>query len=316
MRSPEPDNGRCAVRSARSRLTNDGEVKSRSTPASTSRVAAERKAPLSEIVIDGSVPWKRWWVDLVEYRGALKSLMWRNLRSRYKQAALGAAWALLQPALQVGVFTVVFGMLARIPVGDVPYPLFALAGLLPWNIFAKITTEGAVSLVTNQQLVTKLFFPRIYLVLAVGASALLDAAVTLLLLAALLAWYHVVPGSSIVLMIPALAGVIVLSYGFAALLAAINARWRDVQHAVPFLLQVGLFITPVIYRNSLLPERWRWVLALNPLTGFIEVFRAAALGLPLPEARVLYLSLASSAAVILVGVWSFTRAEATVVDIA
>ncbi len=267
------------------------------------------------IVIDGKSPWRRWFADLYVYRGALQSLAWRNLRSRYKQAALGMTWAVVQPAVQVLVFTVLFGRLVKVPTGGVPYPVFALAGLLTWNLFNKIVNEGAVSLVANQNIITKLFFPRIYLVIASGASALLDAAVTSLLLVVLLAVYHIAPTGQLWLAVPALAGVLLFSYGFAALLAAINARWRDVQHTLPFLLQVGLFVTPVIYQVTFVPERWRWLLALNPLTGLIEIFRAAVLGTPVPEGWVVELSLIMSVAATLAGVWLFRRSEATIVDV-
>ncbi|MGI9076486.1 MAG: ABC transporter permease [Gemmatimonadaceae bacterium] len=267
------------------------------------------------VVIDGSAHWKQWWLDLYLYRGALQSLMWRNVRSRYKQAVLGMAWAVIQPTVQVVVFTVVFGRLASVPSGGVPYPLFALAGLLPWNLFAKVINDGAVSLVANQHIITKLFFPRIYLVLAVGASALLDALVTLAALAALMVWYGLTPDAGALFAVPALVGVIVLSYGLAALLAAINARWRDVQHTLPFLMQVALFATPVLYQTSYLPSRWRFLLALNPMTGLIEIFRGSILGLGLPEVRIVVVSLGVSFAAIVAGVWYFTRSEATIVDV-
>ncbi|MEJ7810316.1 MAG: ABC transporter permease [Gemmatimonadaceae bacterium] len=282
-----------------------------SRPASTPVDARDTQT----IIIDGSAHWKRWWADLYLYRGALRSLAWRNVRSRYKQAALGMTWAVVQPAVQVGVFTVLFGTLAKVPSGDVPYPLLALAGLLPWNAFSKIVSEGAVSLVSNQHLITKLFFPRVYLVLAAGASALLDALVTLGLLVVFMVAFGREPGVGVVLAVPAFLGVVLLSYGLAALLAAVNARWRDVQHTIPFVLQVGLFVTPVLYRETLVPERWRWLVALNPLTGLIEVFRAAVLDIPLPAPRVLATSLAASAVVVVLGFWWFTRSEASIVDV-
>ena len=269
----------------------------------------------SAVIIDGSTHWRRWWRDLYDYRGALQSLAWRNVRSRYKQAVLGMSWALLQPAVQVGVFTVFFGALAGIPSRGAPYAVFALAALIPWNLFQKIVSEGATSLVVNQGIITKLFFPRIYLVLASGASAFIDAAVSVVLLAAVMLWYGVAPGAFAVLAVLPLLGVVVLSYGLAALLASLNARWRDVQHTVPFALQVGLFVTPVIYSNTFVPDRWRWVLGLNPLTGYVELFRGAILGLPAPEPRVLAVSFAVSALLIGLGVWQFTRAEATIVDV-
>lgn len=276
---------------------------------------ADGEDALPLVVIDGSAHWSRWWADLHLYRGALYSLAWRNLRSRYKQAVLGMAWAVLQPLLQVAVFTVVFSRIAGIETGGVPYPLFALAGLVTWNLFAKIVGEGATSLVTNQHIITKLFFPRIYLVLASGASALVDAAVSIVLLVGLAIFYGVTPTKAVLLTIPLLAGVVLLAYGLAAFLAAINARWRDVQHTVPFLLQIGLFVTPIAYPATAAPERWQWLLALNPLTGLIAGFRSAALGLPLPPSEVMVTSLVISLAVVVAGLWLFTRAERTVVDV-
>jgi lipopolysaccharide transport system permease protein len=272
-------------------------------------------AELPIVIIDGSAQWSRWAADVRQYRGALYSLVWRNVRSRYKQALLGMSWALIQPAIQVGVFTVLFGIIARVPSGDVPYPLFALAALLPWNLFARVVSDGSQSLVTNQHIITKLFFPRIFLVLAAGASAFVDAAVTALMLAALLIVYEVVPGTSFGLLVPAFIGLSVFAYGFAALLAAINARWRDVQHTVPFLLQVGLFLTPVLYPTVIVPERLRWLAALNPLTGWIGLFRASVLGLPLPPSSVLVQSMGVSLVITLLGIWYFARAERTIVDV-
>jgi lipopolysaccharide transport system permease protein len=282
-------------------------------PSSEKKVSPYDDRPVT--VIDGQARWHRWWVDLIAYRGALYSLAWRNIRSRYRQAALGMAWALIQPTIQVGVFTVLFGVVARAPSGDVPYPVFALAGLLPWNFFSKVANDGSQSLVTNQHIITKLFFPRIYLVLASGASAMVDAVVTFGLLFVAMVYFDVPVTSDALLLLPAFAGIVVFSMGFAALLAAMNARWRDVTHAVPFLLQIGLFVTPVIYPASLVPERWRWVTALNPLTGWIALFRAATVGSPLPDSSTMTISVAFSVALATLGLWYFTRAERTIVDV-
>ncbi|MGQ0713220.1 MAG: ABC transporter permease [Gemmatimonadaceae bacterium] len=276
---------------------------------------ASRGEELPVVVIDGSTHWSRWVADVRQYRGALYSLAWRNVRSRYKQAVLGMSWALLQPAIQVGVFTVLFGIIARVPSANVPYPLFALAGLLPWNLFARVVSEGSQSLVTNQHIVTKLFFPRIFLVLAAGASAFIDAAVTAGLLAVFMIVYGVAPDASIGLLIPAFVGLALFAYGFGALLAAINARWRDVQHTVPFLLQIGLFLTPVLYPALVVPERLRWLAALNPLTGWIGLFRSSVLGAPMPDAAVLIQSIAISVAITVLGFWYFARSERTIVDV-
>lgn len=270
---------------------------------------------LPVVVIDSEAHWRRWWSDLVAYRGALYSLGWRNLRSRYKQAALGAGWALLQPLLQVAIFTLLFARIARVDTQGVPYPVFALAGLLVWNLFAKIVGDAAVSLVVNQHIITKLFFPRIYLVLASGASAIVDALVGAVLLLVLCVMYDVAPSASVVLAIPLLVATVLVAMGLGSLLAAVNARWRDVQHTVPFLLQIGLFATPILYPVSVVPERWQWVLAINPLTGLVGGFRAAVLGLPLPSARVMVVSLALCTAMLAVGVGYFTRIERTIVDV-
>lgn len=267
------------------------------------------------MIIDASTHWGRWMADVVLYRGALYSLAWRNVRSRYKQAALGMSWALIQPALQVGVFTVLFGIIARVPSGDIPYPLFALAGLLPWNLFARIVTEGSQSLVTNQHIITKLFFPRIFLVLAGGASAFIDAAMTAVMLAVFMIVYGVAPGTSLWLVIPATIGLCSFAYGFAALLAAVNARWRDVQHTVPFLLQIGLFLTPVLYPAIVVPQRVQWLAVLNPLTGWIGLFRSSVLGTALPPSNILLQSIAVSVATSILGFWYFVRAERTIVDV-
>jgi lipopolysaccharide transport system permease protein len=225
------------------------------------------------------------------------------------------SWALIQPIVQVGIFTVLFGVIARIPTEDVPYPVFALAALLPWNLFAKLVSDGAQSLVTNQHIVTKLFFPRIFLVLAAGASAFIDAAVTAAMLIVFMVAYGVALGPVAWIVLPAFVGLVLFSYGFAALLAAVNARWRDVQHTVPFLLQVGMLATPVVYPAHLLPERWSWIATFNPMTGWVTLFRSGLLGTPLPETGLLVQSCGISLLVAAFGFWYFARAERTVVDV-
>jgi lipopolysaccharide transport system permease protein len=274
---------------------------------------APRDLPV--VVIDSRLHWKQWWLDLFVYRGALYSLGWRNLRSRYKQAALGIGWALLQPLLQVAIFTLLFGRIARIDTQGIPYPVFALAGLVVWNLFAKIVGDAAVSLVVNQHIITKLFFPRLYLVLASGASAIADALVGVVLLLGLCVLYGVEPSRSVALAGPLLVATVVAATGLGAFLAAVNARWRDVQHTLPFLLQIGLFVTPVLYPASVVPERWQWALAINPLAGLVTGFRASVLGLPLPPARIMVTSLILAGVLLVAGVWRFTRAERTIVDV-
>jgi lipopolysaccharide transport system permease protein len=270
---------------------------------------------LPRIVIDRTASWRQWFADLGSYRAALYSLSLRNLRSRYKQATLGIAWAVIQPVLQVAVFTVVFSRIAAIDSQGIPYPLFALAGLLPWNVFAKIMNDGSTSLVINQHIITKLFFPRVYLVFAAGTSAVVDAAVGMVLLAVLMGVYGLAPSAGALLALPVLAGVMLLAFGLSALLAAVNARWRDVQHTIPFLLQIGLLVTPIVYPPSTLSARWQWLLAINPLTAVVAAFRSAVFGLPLPDSRTMLTSVAVCLASVVIGLWYFRRAERTIVDI-
>jgi lipopolysaccharide transport system permease protein len=301
-----------AIKSAAAALNPERRPTDAALPDSTHRDVLPH---LPVVVIDGRANWSRWWSDLLVYRGALYSLAWRNLRSRYKQAALGAAWALLQPILQVAIFTLLFARIARVDTQGIPYPVFALAGLLVWNLFARIVGDAAVSLVVNQHIITKLFFPRLYLVLASGASAIVDALVGAALLLGLCLLYGVSLSASALLAVPLLVATVVVATGLGALLAAVNARWRDVQHTVPFLLQLGLFATPILYPANVMPERWQWVLAINPLTGLVGGFRAAVLGLPLPSGRVMGVSLALCIAMLAVGIGYFTRVERTIVDV-
>ena len=267
------------------------------------------------MIIDASSQWSQRLADVRQYRGALYSLAWRNIRSRYKQALLGMSWALIQPAVQVGVFTVLFGIIARVPSGDVPYPVFALAGLLPWNLFSRVVSEGSQALVANQHMITKLFFPRIFLVFAGGASAFIDAAATALMLIALMIVYAVPVGAGVWLVLPAFLGIALFAYGFAALLAALNARWRDVQHTVPFALQIGLFLTPVLYPTVVVPDRFRWLTDLNPLAGWIGLFRSGVIGTSLPAADAILKSIGVSLVITVLGFGYFVRAERTIVDV-
>jgi homopolymeric O-antigen transport system permease protein len=277
--------------------------------------AEERTRELPVVVIDSEAHWRRWWADLVAYRGALYSLARRNVRSRYKQAALGAGWALLQPLLQVAIFTLLFARIARVDTQGVPYPVFALAGLLVWNLFARIVGDAAVSLTVNQHIITKLFFPRIYLVLASAASAIMDALVGAGLVLVLCAIYDVALSVALLLAVPLLIATVLVAIGLGSLLAAVNARWRDVQHTVPFLLQLGLFVTPILYPASLVPERWQWTVAINPLSGLVGAFRAAVLGVAFPAPSIMATSLGISVAMLAAGIAYFTRVERTIVDV-
>ncbi|MBA2293724.1 MAG: ABC transporter permease, partial [Actinobacteria bacterium] len=207
--------------------------------------------------------------ELWAYRELLYFLVWRDVKVRYKQAALGAAWVVLQPLLMVALFSLIFGPLLDVQTGGIPYPLFVFAGLLPWQIFATALAQSANSLVTNQQLITKIYFPRLLLPLAAVLAGLVDFAVTIVLLVALMLWYGVGP-SPTVLLLPLIVPIVLLTaLSVGTWLSALNVRYRDVQHLVPFLTQFWFFATPIAYSSTMLPESWRSLLGLNPMAGAV-----------------------------------------------
>ena len=210
-------------------------------------------------------------------------LVWRDVSVRYKQTALGVAWALLQPLLTMLIFTVFFGRFAGLEsrTGGVPYPLYVLAGLLPWSFFSASITNAASSLVTSASLVSKVYFPRLLVPFACVGTALVDLAVSLFLLLALMAWYDVGPTLQVLVAPLALFGALLCASGVGAFLSALAVTYRDVRYAVPFVVQIWMFVTPVIYPASVVPERFRALLWLNPMAGVLEGFRGALLGLPL-----------------------------------
>jgi lipopolysaccharide transport system permease protein len=218
------------------------------------------------------------WSEFWRYRELLYFLAARDIKVRYKQAALGVAWAIVQPLMTMLVFTLFFGNMAKIPSDGVPYPLFSFCGLVAWMYFASTVAIASNSLVSNASLLTKVYFPRLFLPAAAAIGTLLDFGVSLILLFLLMAWYGVVPGLT-ALAAPLIVFVMVLqALGVSMLLAAINVRFRDIKHVIPFGIQLWLFATPVIYPLSFLPADLRVLAALNPMAGIVENFRASLLG--------------------------------------
>jgi lipopolysaccharide transport system permease protein len=256
-----------------------------------------------------------WLRDLWTFRTALGALCARSIRSRYKQAALGIGWAVIQPLVQVGIYTLVFNGVAQVDT-PVPYPVFALAALLPFNLFQQLVSLGAPAFVLAQGIVTKVYFPRLYTVIAGGASAFANALVTAVLLAgAMLVLRVPVSPLGLLLALPLLAGTVLLGLGIACLLAAVNARWRDVQHALPLLLTVLLYVSPVLYPLDKVPAALRPLAAANPVTGLVDGFRAAVTGTEPSSWPLVWGALAASAAILLFGVWVFERTQARLVDV-
>jgi lipopolysaccharide transport system permease protein len=254
-----------------------------------------------------------------EYRELLYFLVWRELIVRYKQTALGVLWIILRPTLSMVIFSLLFGGLLGVPSGDVPYPIFAYAALLPWNYFASSLTRSSTSVVGSAHLITKVYFPRLIIPMAAVLSGLVDLAISFLVLVGLMIYYGIAPTAAVAWLpgFTLLATLTALAFGL--WLSALNVRFRDVRYVIPFLAQVWLYLTPVIYGSSLVPERFRFLLGLNPMTGVVEGFRWALLGHHLTSAQppgVLFaLSIGITLLVLAGGLVFFRRTERTFADI-
>jgi lipopolysaccharide transport system permease protein len=263
-------------------------------------------------------PSKKWVAlnlrDLWAYRDLLYFLTWRDIKVRYKQTALGAAWAIIQPLFTMLIFTLFFGKLAGIPSDGIPYPLFAFAALLPWTFFANAVTNSGNSLVGSANLITKVYFPRLIIPAAAVAAGLVDLAVAFTLLIGLMAWYRVGPSTGLLLLPVLVLLLTMLALGVGMWMSALNVKYRDIRYALPFCIQLWMFATPIIYPLSMVPSKWRWLLALNPLTGIIEAFRAALFGRSL-DVTALTISVAMTTGVLVYSAYSFRRMEKSFADV-
>ena len=253
--------------------------------------------------------------SLWEYRELLYFLVWRDLKVRYKQTAIGIGWAVLQPLTAMAIFTVVFGRFARVPSDGLPYPVFAYCALLPWNYFASALNRAILSVVGEAHLISKIYFPRLLLPLAGPISGMVDFAVPFVLLIGMMAWYRI-PLSWAVLTVPLfliLAFLIALAVGL--WLSALNVRYRDVAYTIPFLVQIWFFATPVVYPLSLVPEKYRLLYSLNPMVGVVGGFRWALLGQARPEPGVLAASVAVVTLLLIGGLVFFRHMEDQFVDV-
>lgn len=252
--------------------------------------------------------------ELWTYHELLYFLAWRDIKVRYKQTLLGVLWAILQPLLMMLIFSLFFGKLVGVPSDGVPYPLFAFAGLLPWTFFASAATTSGNSVVNSAHLITKVYFPRLIVPTAAVAAALLDFAITFVVLGALLVYYRVSLTWGILILPVLIALLTILALAFGVLMSALNVKYRDIKFALPFLIQLWFFASPIIYPTSLLPERWRWILALNPMTGIIEGFRSALFGRRF-DWQAIAISALITFALLIYATLSFKRMEKTFADI-
>jgi lipopolysaccharide transport system permease protein len=253
--------------------------------------------------------------ELFAARELLYFFVWRDIKVRYKQTAIGAAWAIVQPFMTMVVFSLFFGKLAKIPSHGLPYPIFYYSALLPWMYFSGALQSATNVVVEQQRVITKVYFPRLVLPLAAVIAGLLDFGIAFVAFLSMMLYYHILPSFAILLFPLFLFLAVLTALGVGLWLSALNAVYRDVRYVVPFLVQFWMFVSPVAYPSSLVPERWRWLYGLNPLTGVIEGFRWSLTGKGQPPS----ILLAASALMVLLlvagGVAYFTKMEGTIADV-
>jgi lipopolysaccharide transport system permease protein len=253
--------------------------------------------------------------ELWEYRELIYFLTWRDLKVRYKQTLLGASWAILQPLFTMVIFTLFFGNLAGMPSDGVPYPLFAYVALVPWTFFAQALTLSSNSLIANQALIRKVYFPRLAIPIATVASGVVDFCIAFVVLLILMAGYRVAPTGAVVYLPLLFTLALVTALGAGLWLSTLNVLYRDVQYVVPFLVQVWLFLTPIVYPSSLIPERWRVLYAINPMVGTVEGFRWVLLGTNTAPGPMIVVSTVTALTLLASGLLFFRRMERSFSDV-
>jgi lipopolysaccharide transport system permease protein len=273
--------------------------------------------PAQELVIKAGRGERQYWQDLWRYRELFYFLAWRDILVRYKQTVVGMAWALIRPFLTMVVFTVVFGNFAKLAAtSDVPYPIMVFAGLLPWQLFSNSLSECSNSLISNSNLLSKVYFPRLVVPASAVVVSFVDFMISVIILIGLMAWYNYIPSWRIVTLPLFVLVALLASAGVGLWLATLNVKYRDFRYVVPFLVQFGLYISPVGYSTSVVPEQWRFLYSLNPMVGVIDGFRWAILG---KTSQIYWLGFSLSLGIVLLllvsGVWYFRRMERTFADV-
>ena len=263
-------------------------------------------------------PRRRWFSlrlgELWRYRELLYFLTWRDVKIRYKQAFLGFLWAFIQPFLKMVVFSIVFGRLAGISSEGFPYPIFLYAGLLPWQFFADAVNRSGQSIVSGANLITKVYFPRLIMPVASVGAALVDFGISFGILIVMMFYYHVPLGIHTLMVLPLVLLTILAALGVGVFVSALNTEYRDFRYALPFLVQIWMYVTPVIYPVTIIPERWQWVMAANPMAGIVDAYRSAILGKPFDWPH-LGISLGVALVMFFAGLAFFRRTEGYFADI-
>jgi len=252
--------------------------------------------------------------DVWSYRELLFFLVWRNLKVRYKQTAIGVIWVIIQPLLSMGVFTIFFGRLAKLPSDGLPYPVFYFAALVPWTYFATALQQATNVVVENQHVITKVYFPRLILPLSAVVSGLVDFAISFVVLVFVTLGFRIIPGTAVLWLPVFLVLAVATALGVGLWLSASNALYRDVRYVTGFLIQFWMLASPVVYPSSMVPQRWRWLYGLNPMSGVIEGFRWALTGHGQPPGLLQLVSAVMVLVLLASGLIFFQRMESTIVD--
>jgi len=253
--------------------------------------------------------------EVWEYRELLGILARRDVSVRYKQSIVGIGWAIIQPLMTMVIFTIIFGMFAKLPSDGLPYPIFSYCALLPWTYFARSLGDSSDSLVGSSHLITKVYFPRLILPISKVFSGLIDFAIAFAILLGMMAWYRIAPTKGL-LALPLFIGIAMLAaLGVGTWFTALNVRYRDVKFVVPFLIQFWMYASPVAYSTSIIPEKWQWIYGLNPMVGVIEGFRWAMLGKAAPSITLLLIPSLIIFAILISGLYYFKKMEKTFADI-
>jgi lipopolysaccharide transport system permease protein len=268
----------------------------------------------SEVIIERGRSEKNYWRDLWRYRELFQVLTWRDCAVRYKQTVLGVGWAVIRPVLAMLIFTVIFGRIAKLPSEGVPYSLMVFAGMLPWTFFATGLSEASNSLITNTALVSKVYFPRMLMPTATITSAFVDFFIGLIILVTMMTWYHVWPPWRILLMPVFVLLAFLAALGPSLWVTAVNVKYRDFRYVIPFLVQFGLYVSPVGFTSSVVPKKWRLLYSLNPLVGIIDAFRWSVLGSSIYWPGV-GISVGVVAVLLWLGIRQFRRLEKTFADL-
>ncbi len=270
---------------------------------------------MNEITIEAGRGERQYWRDLWRYRELFYFLAWRDILVRYKQTVIGISWAVIRPLLTMLVLSFVFSILAKMPSGGIPYPILVFSGLLPWQFFATAFAESGNSLVSNSGMISKVYFPRLVVPVSSVITSFVDFLISAVIMVLIMLYYGFMPGSSIVVLPLFVLLAFATAFGSGLWVSALMVRYRDFRYIVPFVVQFGLYISPVAFKSDVVPEKWRLLYSMNPMVGVIDGFRWALLGEKNIYWPGFYISVGAVALIIISGIWYFRRTERTFADV-